>query len=373
MSLSTWRDTAARLLDTPRARLITRVCLVVAGVILGASIAANHHTAADFDVFWTAASHWWDPYDPKIIEHIKAQMHITGYWPFAYPPTFLLFLYPFGQMPLEVAYPLWTGLSLGLFALVCSFVIRPMLAALLVVATPAVAFAITSGQSTLLMGSLILSAFLFLEKRPVLAGVLFGVAACVKPQAMVMAPIILWGHWRTVGAAIVTGMLMITASCVFGPEHWLQWPKEVLFFNKIMVTTHRVNPSALFDAAWWSIPMAGFGLYLAWTNRDVVGLMCGMLCVTPYAHDYDLAGLAPVMLTWLFNRDKVGWDHAILGGVFMSGLLSKPLYMLIFLVALAVVRSPFWPLKGFGMQKGAPVARNPLPKFVVMRPETSKA
>ena len=33
MSLSTWRDTVVNVLDTPRARLITRVILVVAGVI----------------------------------------------------------------------------------------------------------------------------------------------------------------------------------------------------------------------------------------------------------------------------------------------------------------------------------------------------
>ena len=366
MSLLTQWRALSRLFTSPRALLLTRIGLTVAGVILGAAVAATHKGAADFDVFWTAAHHWWDPYDPKIIEHIKAQMHITGYWPFAYPPTFLLFLFPFGQMPLQIAYPLWAGISLGTFALVCSFVIRPMLAALLVVGTPALAFAITSGQSTLLMGSAVLTGFLVLEKRPILAGILFGVAACIKPQAMVLAPIVLWGHWRTMGAAAVTGMCLVAASLVFGPEHWLQWPKEVLFFHKIMITTHRVNPSALFDAPWWTIPVALFGVYLAWTSRDVVGLVGGFLCLTPYAHDYDLVCLAPVALTWLFNRDKVGWDHAILGAIFMSGLLSKPGPMAAFLIAIAVVRAPWWPLKGFGMQKGAPVARSPLPKFLLI-------
>jgi multidrug transporter EmrE-like cation transporter len=373
MSLSDWRAYAALLLASPRARLLTRIGLTLAGVISGVVVAMNHHTAADFDVFWTAASHWQTPYDHGIIEVIKKKMHITGYWPFAYPPTFLLFLYPFGQMPMEVAYPIWTGLSLGLFAFVCSFIVRPMMAVLLMVWTPAASFAIVSGQSTLLMGSLILSGFSFLEKRPLLAGVLLGTAACIKPQFMVMAPIVLWGRWRTVGAAMATGAVLVAASCVFGPEHWLQWPKEVIFFNKIMITTHRVNPSAAFDALWWRIPIALFGVYLAWTNRDVVGLICGMLCITPYAHDYDLVALAPIAITWMFNRDKVGWDHALLGALFMSGLLSKPLYMLGFLAALAVVRSPYWPLKGFGTNDGPPmqkrvlIAQHPLARFVVVR------
>lgn len=365
MTLSTLLGALSTLLDRPRVRLLIRAGLTIGGVILGASVAALHHGAADFDVFWTAAHHWWDPYDPKIIEGIKAQMHITGYWPFAYPPTFLLFLFPFGQMPMEVAYPLWAGISLGVFGFVCSFVIRPMLAAVLVVATPATAFAITSGQSTLLMGSAVLSGFLLLEKRPILAGILFGIAACIKPQALVMAPLVLWGHWRTMGAAVVTGLVLVAASCVFGPEHWLQWPKEVLFFHKIMITTHRVNPSAMFDSAWWTIPVVAFGLYLAWTCRDVVGLVGGALCLTPYAHDYDLVCLAPVALTWLFNRDKVGWDHAILGGVFMSGLLATPGPMTAFLVAIAAVRSPWWPLKGFGISKDARLAPTPLPKFLL--------
>ncbi len=372
MSLSDWRAVAATLLASPRARLLTRIAITLAGMVGGAIAAMNHHTAADFDVFWTAASHWQTPYDHGIIEVIKKKMHITGYWPFAYPPTFLLFLWPFGQMPMETAYAIWTSLSLGLFAFTCTYMMRPMLAAALVVWTPAASFAILSGQSTLLMGSLILFGFSFLEKRPLLAGVLLGTAACIKPQFMVMAPIVLWGQWRTVGAAIVTGIVLIAASCVFGPEHWLQWPKEVAFFNKIMITTHRVNPSAAFHALWWSIPVALFGIYFAWANRDVVGLICGMLCITPYAHDYDLVALAPIMLTWMFNRDKVGWDHAILGAVFMTGVLSKPLYMLAFLVALALVRSPIWKLKGFGTNDGPPKekrllnAQQPLVRYVMV-------
>ena len=145
MSLSDWRAIAATLLASPRARLLTRIAITLAGMISGAVVAINHHTAADFDVFWTAASHWQTPYDHAIIEVIKKKMHITGYWPYAYPPTFMLFLWPFGQLPMETAYAIWTSLSLGLFALTCTFVMRPMLAALLVVWTPAASFAIVSG------------------------------------------------------------------------------------------------------------------------------------------------------------------------------------------------------------------------------------
>src|ERR1700744_771694 len=80
MSLSDWRAVAATLLASPRARLLTRIAITLGGMGGGAIAARNHHTAADFDVFWTAASHWQTPYDHGIIEVIKKKMHITGYW-----------------------------------------------------------------------------------------------------------------------------------------------------------------------------------------------------------------------------------------------------------------------------------------------------
>lgn len=74
-----------------------------------------HVKAADFYVFWTAARHWQAPYDPKIIADLAAAFHIHGQLPFVYPPTFLVVAWPFAQLPLALAYPLWTGLSAALF------------------------------------------------------------------------------------------------------------------------------------------------------------------------------------------------------------------------------------------------------------------
>ncbi len=54
------------------------------------------HGAPDFYVFWTAAQHWQAPYDPAIVAHLEAQLHLGGTWPFAYPPSFLLIVWPFG-------------------------------------------------------------------------------------------------------------------------------------------------------------------------------------------------------------------------------------------------------------------------------------
>src|SRR5580704_6051202 len=73
------------------------------------------HGAPDFYVFWTAARHWQTPYDPQIVAQLLAGLHLKGVWPFAYPPTLLLFVWPFAQLPLGLAYPLWVGLESAAF------------------------------------------------------------------------------------------------------------------------------------------------------------------------------------------------------------------------------------------------------------------
>ena len=238
---------------TPHLRLL----LTLAAFAFGAGIAAVRvrYGAADFDVFWAAARHWQAPYDPQVIADLKAQLHIVGHWPFAYPPTFLLFAWPFGQLPLNIAYPLWAGLSMALFILASSFMIRPTWATALLFLTPPVVFAVAPGQSTLLVGAAAIGGFLLLEKRPRLAGVLFAVAACIKPQAMILAPVVLWGRWPTVTAAMVTGLALVALSCVFGPRLWLQWPGALAGFSGIMDTTNRINPSALIDSPLWAVPL----------------------------------------------------------------------------------------------------------------------
>src|SRR5580698_6122080 len=89
-----------------------------------------HKQAADFYVFWTAARHATAPYDPAIIAQLQAQMHITGALPFVYPPTFLLLAWPFGQLPLALAYPLWTGLSAAAFFYAAAHLVKPSWATL---------------------------------------------------------------------------------------------------------------------------------------------------------------------------------------------------------------------------------------------------
>jgi hypothetical protein len=293
------------------------------------------HGAPDFYVFWTAARHWQAPYDPAIIAHLQAQLHLSGAWPFAYPPTFLLLVWPFAQLPLTLAYPLWTGLGCGLFFYAAAHLIRPIYATALLVICPVVFFSAELGQTSLLVGAAMIGAWLVRERRPALAGVLLGLAACIKPQAMVLAPIVFWGRWRTLGWMLAMGAVLVGASLVFGWRRWAEWPHALAAFQALVPQTDRINPSALIAAPGWTAAMAGVGVLLAARSRDLVGLVGGALCLTPYAHAYDLAPLCPLAAAWLFAPRRHGWARAVTGGALLAGLVATPAAALAFIAALA--------------------------------------
>jgi hypothetical protein len=303
------------------------------------STARIGHGAPDFYVFWTAAQHWRTPYDPAIIARLQASIHLGGVWPFAYPPTFLLLAWPFAQAPLTFAYPLWTGLSCAVFFYAAAHLVKPVWVTALLAICPIVFFAAELGQTSLPVGAALIGAWLNRDTRPALTGVLLGMAACIKPQALILAPLVFWGRWRSLGWMLATGAALVAASLLFGWRRWLEWPHALSAFHALVPATDRINPSALLDAPGWAALVAAFGVYLALTTRDLLGLVGGALCLTPYAHAYDLAPLTPVAASWLLERKTHGWGRAVAGGALLAGLVATPAAALAFLAGLAALRA----------------------------------
>ena len=80
---------------------------------------------------------------------------------------------------------------------------------------------------------------------------------------------------------------------------WATGIPALASFKALVPQTDRINPSSLiatpaWAAAAWTALIGAVGVALAAKSRDLVGLVAGGLCLTPYAHQYDLAPLAPL-------------------------------------------------------------------------------
>ncbi len=325
-----------------------RLALAAGAFAIACALSAARigHGAPDFYVFWTAARHTGAPYDPAIVAQLLAGLHLKGVWPFAYPPTFLLIAWPFAQLPLGIAYPLWAGLESALFIYAASHLVKPVWATAALALAPVVFFSAELGQTSLIIGAAAIGGWVVREKRPALAGLLFGIAACIKPQALLLAPIVLWGHWRVIGFMAATGAALVLASLGFGWRRWLEWPQALAAFKALVPMTDRINPSALVTApGWaalaWTVLIGASGVALAAKSRDLVGLFAGGLCLTPYAHAYDLAPLAPLALAWLVAPKAYGWGRAAAGGALLAGLVATPAAALGLVATLAVFHPPW--------------------------------
>ena len=93
---------------------------------------------------------------------------------------------------------------------------------LLALAFPAVLINVGHGHNGFLTAALLGGGLVILDRRPLAAGILFGLMA-YKPQFGLMIPIALaaGGYWRTFAAAAVTAVLLtLVTTLVFGVQVW---------------------------------------------------------------------------------------------------------------------------------------------------------
>ena len=308
------------------------VVLLLALVVTSrAGIDVNGHLiGSDFLSFWTVGqmlhAHA-DIYDGAA--HIAVQREFfaasDGYTAFFYPPSFLPFCWPLGFFGYFAAFGLWLAVT-GAFYLLA---VRqwwqktdiPLPLWLLLTAFPPVAIVITHGQTSFLVAALLGLGALLVPGRPVLAGVLFGLAT-IKPQFGVLVPwvLLLSWEWRAFGSAALTAMVLALAcALVFGIRVWPEWfaaserAREAMEaggvpFGKMITAFAAARllglPTGAAYAVQWMISAAVLGALAgaAWKSRYSPSLGAAMLAgaplATPFALDYDLVLLAFPLL-WL--------------------------------------------------------------------------
>src|SRR5215472_883500 len=143
---------------------------------------------------------------------------------FYYPPVFLLLCAALARLPYLAAFLVFEAATLLFYLIVARRVLHEGGASVFVplLAFPAVFWTLGLGQNAFLTAALFGAATLSIDRRPILAGLLFGVL-CYKPHLGLLLPIALLAghHWRALGAAFASAAALCAFSLVlFGWETW---------------------------------------------------------------------------------------------------------------------------------------------------------
>ncbi|MFL5297219.1 MAG: glycosyltransferase family 87 protein [Phenylobacterium sp.] len=319
---------------------------------------------ADFSCFWagakTIAAHGAARlYDFRYITELQGwPLGPASLRPFIYPPSAIFVFLPLAIPPYWAAYALWVIATGGLFL----WAGRKAGAPWWFMLTPPVVLVMYCGQVTMLIGGLAVGGLALQSRRPVLAGVLLGAAAAVKPQLLMLVPIGLAaaGSWRTVAAAGATGALLVSASVMaWGIDPWFGWlaalPRfQAIIFSGPRIVADLISPySVLFAhgmSGAWAFLLAPFAVWLSWSTfrrtADVadrsMAVFAGALLVAPYAMNYEAALFAPAAAAYLARTDEPRWLATVVAGVVC--LCALPHYSVIaILAALALLALRAWP------------------------------
>ncbi len=277
--------------------------------------------AIDYLPLWTAGgmafTHPGHLYDFQAIT--DAQRWVIGALhrerPWIYPPSALVIFSPLSLAPFWISTALWVCAAIAaLVTAALKFIPRDRIAAvLLLAALPATSLTVVAAQTTFLTAAACALGVLLLERRPLLAGVLLGAAASLKPSALVALPLALIAAraWRPLVAASLTGAALALITAVWlGPSAWIAWLEALPRFERVVLYDPAFLPSLLSPAS------AGVKLHLSpdqllalrglfmvlgvalvwsvWRHRTdpafrLIALMAAGLFASPYAMRYDAA------------------------------------------------------------------------------------
>ena len=363
----------------------------------------------DFSNTYVAGRHILDgapqaPFDPqrqfaRAKEIFGAQTPMYGWH---YPPFFHFIAAPLAAMPYLVALVVWQGLTLLLYLLAMLAIAQrsfwsadvETLSAhsrdsghpgaetwgqrtgsplppgraetnapidngfllLLAVAFPAVFVNLGHGQNGFLTVALTTFALLGLDRRPLIAGALFGLLA-YKPQYGLLVPLVVaaTGRWRTILAAAATvALLAVAVALAFGVDTWRAFFASAGFSREVLEhggRWHMIQSIYAWVRLWggdvtlaYAVQGAvtlGVATALVWLWRSpaafalkAAALCIGMILATPYSIDYDLMMLAPA-IAFLgvhgLRRGFAAYEITILAAAWMIPLIARSVAQVAFI------------------------------------------
>ncbi len=321
----------------------------------------------DFASFWTArrlASQGQaaSAYDWGTLR--EAQRALLGtelFYPWSYPPIFLLPMEVFGRLPYLPALLVWQLATLLLAVLAFRSVLPSASALVAALSFPVVLICLGHGQTGFLSGALFLAGVLALPRREVFAGIFFGLLA-YKPHLGLLVPIALaaGGYWRAFCSAGLTVALLVGATTAFWG--WEIWDAFFRSFKETgTVVLDAGGPGfqkfqSIF--AWlrlWGVPSApayevqavvttAVAVSCAWIWRRPAdlrlkgaALLTGTLLSIPYVLDYDMVILGMALALFVSHGIEHGFRPWAKTMVAVLWLLPAARWMLVAVIPVPVV------------------------------------
>jgi alpha-1,2-mannosyltransferase len=326
--------------------------LLIAGTY-GLIIPLSGPTSTDFVSFYAAGAVA-NSATPDLVydqaAHYAAEQRATAagieYRFFYYPPVFLLVCAVLARLPYLVAFGLFEAATFALYLAAMRGILaeRGWSVMVPVVAFPAVFWTLGLGQNSFLTAALFGAGTLWIDRRPLVAGLCFG-ALCYKPHFGLLIPVALLagGHWRAFGAASVAATALCGLSLMlFGWETWhaflatavgspatygsgrITFGGFVSPFGAVLLLGGASGTAYAAQAA----ATVGAGLLVAvvWWRRltlpiRAATLAAATLMAIPVVLLYDLL-LAAVAAAWLIRDENglVAWEKLVLAGLFILSL-----------------------------------------------------
>jgi hypothetical protein len=275
----------------------------------------------DFGVYRTAAT--------RVIAAAPLYRADDGHYQFKYLPAFAIAVAPLAWTDLETAKVVWFAMSVGLLTALVRWSVRALplrrrterLLLWLAVVFMAKFYAheLLLGQTNILLGTLLVAALLAVQiDLPRLAGVLIGLAAFVKPYAIVLLPWLLVSH----GAAAAGASALVIAAGLALPALIYGWTGNLaLLAEWYRTVTTSTTPNLLGAdnislAAMWAkwIGPSRLATALATISSGMVVALAGAVWARRRqveSPDYLEYALLMILIPLLSPQ---GWDYVLLLG-----------------------------------------------------------
>lgn len=274
------------------------------------------------------------------------------YYHYSYPPVLLLLTLPLAVIPYVPALFVWLGATWYAFYRALRLTGHAD-ALLLSLATPALFMSAVGGQNGAMTAALLGGGLMLVDRRPIVAGILFGMMI-YKPHLAIMLPFALLagGRWLVVFATGATAALLVAVSiAVYGVDAWLHYQHNIAVLRTVILedgtgVSHRMvsvfvfarhfGASAGMSYAWQAVGalVAVVFIVRSWWRDEPAHIRNAILIIgtclsTPYLQDYDLV-LGAFVVAWLHMAEKDSqlppqWVRGAMAMVLLLPLVNAPL------------------------------------------------